>query len=55
MDSEWGVCDNTKVFNLEVGLIQGLEGASIIKVVVKRHGKMQVSDGSDKHRMLGRR
>ena len=44
---EWRIYDNTKVFYLEVGLIQGLEWASIIKVVVERDSDMGVYDGSD--------
>ena len=35
VSSEWGVYDDSKMFNLEIGLVQGFKGASIIKVVVK--------------------
>ena len=52
---EWGVYDDAKVFYLEIGLVQGLKGASIIEVMVKRHGKVEVHDGSDKHGMFSRR
>ena len=49
---EQRVYNNAKVFNLEVSLVQGFEGASIIKVVVERHGKVRVSDGSDEGGMF---
>ena len=45
---EGRVHDNTEVFYLEVGLVQGFKGAPIIKVVVKWNGKMEVHDGGDK-------
>ena len=32
-----------------VGLVQGLERATIIEVVVKGYGEVRVSDGGDKH------
>ena len=47
MGREWGVYDDAKVFHLEVGLVQGFEGASIIEVMVKQDGKVGVSDSSD--------
>ena len=50
---EWGVYDDSKVFNLEVGFVQGLKRATVIKVVVEWHSKMGVSDGSNECRVLG--
>ena len=52
---ERGVHDNTKPFYLEISLVQGFEGASIIKVMVKWYSKMGVYDGSDKGSMFGGR
>ena len=46
--SEWRVYNNIKTFNLEISLVQGFKGTSIIKVMVKRYGKVKVYDGSDK-------
>ena len=43
---ERGVHDNAEAFYLEIGLIQGFKGASIIKVVVKW-------DSSDKCGVFG--
>ena len=51
---EWRVHDDTKAFHLQVGLIQGLKGASIVKVVVKWDCKVRVRDGSDQHSMFSR-
>ena len=47
MGSEWQVYNNAKAFYLEVSFIQGLEGASIVKVVVKGHSEVGVCDGGD--------
>ena len=52
---ERGVYDDVEVFNLEVSLIQGFEGASIIDVVIKGYGEVRVCDGSDKCRVVSRR
>ena len=35
VSGEWGVYDDSKAFNLEVGFVQGLKGATVIKVVVE--------------------
>ena len=53
LGGERGVYDDAKVFDLEVGLIQGFEGASIIEVVVERHSKVGVSDGGDQCGVFG--
>ena len=45
--SEWGVHDDAKVFDLQVSLIQGFEGAAIIKVMIEWDGEVWVGDGSD--------
>ena len=42
------------MFYLEVDLVQGLKGASIIEVMIKEHDKVWFSDGDDKHRMVSR-
>ena len=55
VSGEWGVNDDSKVFNLEVGFVQGFEGAAIVKVVVKWHNKMGVYNGGGECGMLGRR
>ena len=52
---EWRVHDNTKAFNLEVDLVQGLKGVFIIKVVVERYSEVWIHDGGDKHGVFGRR
>ena len=53
---EWGVHDYTKTFDLEVCFVQGLEGASIIEVMIKGYGKVWISDSSDKYGVFdGRR
>ena len=54
-DHERGVHDNTEVFYLEISLVQGFEGVSIVEVVVKWYGKMGVRDGSDKGSVFGGR
>ena len=53
LGGERGVYDNTEAFDLEVSLVQGFEGASIVEVVVERDGKVRVSDGSDQGGMFG--
>ena len=52
MGGKQGIYDDTKVFYLEVSLVQGFKGASIIKVVVEQYGEMGVCDGSDKGGMF---
>ena len=47
VDSEWGVHDDSEAFYLEVSLVQGFKGASIVKVVVEWNGEVGVHDGSD--------
>ena len=39
---EGGIHDHTKVFHLEVGLVQGFKGAAVIKVMIKWDGKVGV-------------
>ena len=53
LGGEWGVYDDAKTFDLEVSLVQGFEGASIVEVMVERHGKVGVSDGSDECGVFG--
>ena len=55
MSCKGGVHNDVKAFYLKVGLVQGLEGTSVIKVVVKRDSKVGVSDGSDKGGKFSRR
>ena len=54
LGGEWGIYDDAKAFNLEVSLVQGFEGASIIEVVVEWHSEMGVSDGRDERGMFSR-
>ena len=42
------------MFHLEIGLIQGFEQASIIEVMIKWNGKVEVHDGGDKGGVFGR-
>ena len=35
MSGEWGVYDNSKVFDLEVSLVQGFKWATVIEVMVE--------------------
>ena len=51
---EWGVHDDTEAFNLEISLVQGFKGASIIKVMVEKHGEVGVCDGGDKGGVFSR-
>ena len=53
MGSEWGVYDNAEAFDLEISLVQGFEGASIIEVMVEWHSEVRVSDGGDECGMFG--
>ena len=55
MGHEWRVYYDAEAFYLEVSLVQGFEGASIVKVMVKGHSEVVVSDNSDKSRMFSRR
>ena len=50
---ERGVHDDAEAFHLEISLVQGFEGASVVEVMVKWDGKVGVSDGSDKHGIFG--
>ena len=52
---EQGVHNNAEVFNLEISLVQGFEGASIVKVVVKRYGKVGICDGGDESGIFSKR
>ena len=49
VDGEWGVYNNSEMFYLEVGLVQGLKRAIIIKVMIEWYSKMGVSDSSGEH------
>ena len=49
------VHNDTEMFYLKVGLVQGFEGTSVIKVVVKWDGEIGVCDGSDKGSMFSGR
>ena len=44
---ERGIYDDTEVFHLEVCLVQGFEGASIVEVMIKWNGEVGVRDGGD--------
>ena len=44
---EWRVHDDTKALHLEISLVQGFKGTSIIKIVVKWYSEVGVRDGSD--------
>ena len=52
---ERGVHNNAEAFYLEVSLVWGFEGASIVEVMVKWCSKMGVRDGSDEGSVFGRR
>ena len=45
---EGRVHDDAEAFHLQIGLVQGLKGASVINVMVEQDGKVGVCDGSDK-------
>ena len=47
MSHEGRVHNDAEVFHLQVDLVQGLKGASIIEVMVEWNGKVEVYDGSD--------
>ena len=49
---ERGVHNHAETFHLEVGFIQGLKGAAIIKVVIEWDDEVGVSDSSDKGSMF---
>ena len=51
---ERGVHNDTKVFDLEVRLIQGFERTSIIEVVVERYDEVRICDGGDKSGVFSR-
>ena len=51
---EWRVYDDSKVFHLQIGLVQGFKEASVIEVVVKQDGKVGIHDGSDQCGVFGR-
>ena len=55
LSCERGVYDDSEMFNLEVSLVQGFKGASIIEVMIEWYGKMRVRDGSDKRSVFGGR
>ena len=42
------------MFDLEVSLVQGFKGTSIIEVVVKWYSEVRVHDGSDESGVFGR-
>ena len=48
------VYNHTKVFDLEVSLVQDFKGTSIIEVMIKGDGKVRVYDDSDEGRVFGR-
>ena len=47
LSREGRVYDDAEMFNLEVSLVQGFEGTSIVKVMVEQHSEVRVYDGSD--------
>ena len=47
LSGERGVYYDAESFHLEVGLVQGLEGAAVVEVMVEWDGKVWVCDGSD--------
>ena len=55
MGGKWGVHYNTKVFDLEISLVQGLKGTAIIEVMIEWHDKVGVDNGSDKCGMFSGR
>ena len=44
---ERGIHDDAKAFHMEVSLVQGFKGASIIEVVIKGDSEVRVRDGGD--------
>ena len=49
---EWRVHNDTEVFHLEVGLIQGFKKAPVVEVVVEWDSRMEVCDSRDEHRVF---
>ena len=52
---KWGVYDDAQAFHLEIGLVQGLEWTSIIKIVIEWYSEVGVCDGGDEGGMFDRR
>ena len=52
LGGERRVYNDTKSFHLEVGFVKGLEGATVVKVMVEWDGEVGVSDGGDEHGMF---
>ena len=55
VSDEWRVHDYAEMFDLEIGLVQGLKGTAVVKIMIKGHSKMQICDGSDKCGMFSGR
>ena len=53
LSSERRVYDDAEAFDLEVSLVQGFEGASIVEVMVEWHGEVGVGDGGDECGVFG--
>ena len=51
---ERGIYNYAKMFDLEVSLLQGFKGVSIVKVVIEGHSKVGISDSSNKDGMFSR-
>ena len=54
LSHEWRVHNNAKVFHLEISLVQGFEGTTIIEVMVEWYSRVRICDGSDKSGMFSR-
>ena len=48
LGGEWGGYNDAQAFDLEISLVQGFEGASVVEVMVERDGEMGVRDGGDR-------
>ena len=53
LGGERGVYDDTETFDLEISLVQGFKGASVVEVMIKWYGKVGVGDGGDECGMFG--
>ena len=53
LGGEGGVHNYAEVFHLQIGFVQGLEGTSVVEVMIKWDSEVEISDGSDEHGMFG--
>ena len=52
LGGEGRVYDDAEAFHLQIGLVQGLEGTAVVKVMIEWDGEVGVGDSGDERGMF---